>query len=73
LLLWDRFSTKGELIACGHSVEEIRNYIGVDSLCYLSMEGMVEATGIPAEDFCLACFDGKYPIPPEDDFSKKCL
>ncbi len=67
------FSTKGELIACGHSVEEIRNYIGVDSLCYLSMEGMVEATGIPAEDFCLACFDGKYPVPPEDDFSKKCL
>jgi amidophosphoribosyltransferase len=67
------FSTKGELVACEHTVEEIRNYIGADSLCYLSMKGMVEATGIPADQFCLACFDGHYPVQPEDDFSKLCL
>ncbi len=67
------FSTKGELIACEHTVDEIRNYIGADSLCYLSMQGMLEATGLPADRFCLACFNGRYPIEPEDDFSKHCL
>lgn len=67
------FSTKGELIACEHTVEEIRRYIGADSLCYLSMKGMIEATGLPADHFCLACFDGRYPLEPEDDFSKLCL
>jgi amidophosphoribosyltransferase len=67
------FSTKGELIACEHTVDEIRNYIGADSLCYLSMQGMIEATGLPADRFCLACFNGQYPIEPEDDFSKHCL
>jgi amidophosphoribosyltransferase len=67
------FSTKGELIACEHTVREIKDYIGVDSLCYLSMKGMLEATGIPAEHFCLACFDGNYPIQPEEEFSKLCL
>jgi len=67
------FSTKGELIACEHTVEEIQRYIGADSLCYLSMEGMLEATGLPAESFCLACFNGRYPLEPEEDFSKQCL
>ena len=67
------FSTKGELIAYQHTVEEIQRYIGVDSLCYLSMEGMLDATGIPRDHFCLACFDGNYPIKPEGEFSKNCL
>ncbi len=67
------FSTKGELIACEHSVEDIKHYIGVDSLCYLSMQGMLEATGIPADHFCLACFDGNYPVQAEEEFSKHCL
>ncbi len=67
------FSTKGELIACQHSVEEVQNFIGLDSLCYLSLPGMLEATGIEKDSFCLACFDGKYPIQPEADISKLCL
>jgi amidophosphoribosyltransferase len=67
------FSTKGELIACQNSIEDIKKYIGVDSLCYLSMEGMLDATGIPKDHFCLACFDGNYPIKPEGGFSKNCL
>ncbi len=54
--------TQDQLIASSHSVEEIRAHIGADSLAYLSLEGMVGATGAAAEDFCLACFDGKYPI-----------
>jgi amidophosphoribosyltransferase len=67
------FPTKGELIACQHSVEEVKNFIGLDSLCYLSLPGMLEATGIQQDGFCLACFDGRYPIQPEEDISKASL
>ncbi len=54
--------TQEQLIASDHSVEEIREFVGADSLAYLSLEGMVDATGAPASDFCLACFNGDYPI-----------
>ncbi|MGC1402610.1 MAG: amidophosphoribosyltransferase [Thermodesulfobacteriota bacterium] len=67
------FSTKGELIACHHSVEEIQKFLGLDSLGYLSMEGMVEATGLPESNFCLACFNGRYPVQPDTAFTKYCL
>ncbi|MFH0788005.1 MAG: amidophosphoribosyltransferase [Pseudomonadota bacterium] len=67
------FSTKGELIACNHSVEEIQKFVGLDSLGYLSLEGMVEATGLPESHFCLACFNGKYPVQPDSTFTKFCL
>ena len=67
------FSTKGELIACQHSVDEVQNFIGLDSLCYLSLPGMLEATGTEKDRFCLACFNGQYPIEPDEDISKLCL
>lgn len=67
------FSTKGELIACHHTVDEVKNYIGLDSLNYLSLEGMLEATRLDHTGFCLACFDGNYPIDPEEGLSKLCL
>lgn len=51
-----------ELIGANCKIEEIRQKIGATSLGYLSLEGMLEATGMPAEKFCLACFTGKYPI-----------
>ncbi len=54
--------TRQELIGADLSVEEIRAYVGADSLGYLSQEGMIEATGQPPGDFCAACFDGGYPI-----------
>ena len=54
--------TQEQLIASHMSVEEIRAHIGADSLAYLSLPAMVEATGSPKDDFCLACFDGEYPI-----------
>jgi amidophosphoribosyltransferase len=63
-------STKGELIACQHSVPEIQKFLELDSLGYLSLEGMIAATGLPASSFCLACFDGRYPLPPDQAFSK---
>jgi amidophosphoribosyltransferase len=67
------FSTSGELIAAQHSVEEIKNFIGLDSLCYLSLPGMLEAVGLNQDSFCLACFNGKYPIQPKEGFSKLYL
>lgn len=54
--------TRDQLIAAKHSVEEIRDHIGADSLAYLSLEAMVASTGVGPESFCLACFDGSYPI-----------
>ena len=56
------FATRAELIA-GTSVEEIRDSIGADSLGYVSLDGLTEATTLPAERLCRACFDGHYPIP----------
>lgn len=58
-------STREELIASRHTVEEIREMIGADTLTFLSVEGMLEAIGkSPKEDQCgqcLACFTGRYP------------
>ncbi len=67
------FPTAGELIAGQHTVEEIRRFVGLDSLGYLSLEGMVAATGLPKSSFCLACFDGCYPVEPAGDLNKHCL
>jgi amidophosphoribosyltransferase len=67
------FTSKGELIAAGKSVDEIRAYIGLDSLGYLSLEDMVSASKLPGDDFCLACFDGHYPVAIDEGFSKTCL
>ena len=67
------FSTRGELIASHKSVEEIREFIGLDSLAYLGIEQLVKASHIPREELCLACFDGHYPIPVDESFSKGCF
>jgi amidophosphoribosyltransferase len=52
---------KSELIASHHSIEDIRQYIGADSLAYLSEEGMWKALSSGPERFCAACFNGEYP------------
>jgi len=56
--------TKAELIASAQSVEEIRKYLGVDSLGYLSIDGMLSVMPTPQDHFCTACFNGKYPCDP---------
>ena len=56
------FATRAELIANGLSTEEIAASLGADSLGYISLEGMVESTTIPADRLCRACFDGVYPV-----------
>ncbi len=69
------FSTRGELIAASKSVEELNDFLGLDSLHYLSLEGLLESTGIenPENNFCKACFDGCYPVEFDETLSKSCL
>jgi amidophosphoribosyltransferase len=65
-------SVETELIAASHSEEEIRAFIGADTLGYLSIEGLLRALDLPYEGFCFACFDGRYPEPvPYDAASRK--
>jgi amidophosphoribosyltransferase len=54
--------TREELIASSTSVEEIRDYIGADSLGYLSVDGMRRAVSDSADEFCMACFTNAYPV-----------
>ena len=56
-------ATRRELIAAYKSVAEVRDFIGADSLGYLSLSGLIKAVGLPEHDFCLACFTGDYPVP----------
>ncbi len=56
------FPDRSKLMAANHPLEEIRTYLNADSLYYLSKDGLVKATGLPAENFCMACYDGNYPV-----------
>ncbi len=67
------FPSTSQLIAADNTIAGIQEYLGLDSLHYLSLEGLVEATGLPKERFCLACFNGEYPILPDNDFTKDVL
>jgi amidophosphoribosyltransferase len=58
------FPTRSELIAAERSVEEIRDFMKLDSLGYLSREGMLAAMPLAKDEFCTACFDGLYPVEP---------
>jgi len=56
------FPDRNKLMAANHSLEEIRKYLNADSLHYLSKDGLVKATDLPASSFCMACYDGNYPV-----------
>ncbi len=62
--------TREELIAANMTVDEIAGHIGVDSLAYLSLEGMLNAVPGGPDGFCHACFSGEYPTPPPSDPNK---
>jgi len=64
------FPDPEKLIANQMPMDEICEYLGVDSLGYLDVEGMVKATGQPANSFCLACFTGNYPLPVDPALDK---
>lgn len=67
------FPTKKELIANKRTVKEIGDYIGVDSLEYLSLEGMLAAMPLAGGNFCTACFTGRYPTQLPNRLSKTVL
>lgn len=68
------FSSKGELIAAKKENEKaIAEFIGLNSLHYLTVDGMVRATGMSRECFCLACYTGDYPIAPPEKIDKFCM
>lgn len=64
------FPTRKELIADSMSVEEIRKFLEVESLGYLSLDGLLSAVPREGRGYCTACFNGKYPVPVEEDFLK---
>jgi amidophosphoribosyltransferase len=64
------FPDPEKLLANQMSPEQIREYLGVDSIGYLSVGGMVRATGLDINNFCMACFTGEYPLPYDAAFDK---
>lgn len=62
-----------ELIAAYKEVPEVAQFIGADTLGYMSVEGLIEAVGLPRELFCLACFTGDYPVPVQLGMDKLAL
>jgi amidophosphoribosyltransferase len=54
---------RSELLAADLSVGEIADYLKVDSLAYLDLDRVTQATGAPAGAFCTACLSGEYPVP----------
>ena len=67
------FSSKGELIAAHKTVAEIRDFLGLDYLGYLSLDGMLKATQMDSQGFCLACYNGDYAVELAENFSKTCF
>jgi amidophosphoribosyltransferase len=67
------FASRAELIASSMSAEQIRASIGADSLGFISLDGLVAATTLPASQLCHACFDGDYPVPVDEAQQGKLL
>ena len=66
-------ATLDQLIAANHSVGEICERIGADSLAYLSIEGLQEAVGAADDEYCRGCFTGQYPIPVQLEMDKLAM
>ncbi|MDG1891239.1 MAG: amidophosphoribosyltransferase [Verrucomicrobiota bacterium] len=67
------FPNRDKLLAARSSMEEIRRYLDADSIGYLSEHGMVQSTGKPHDDFCMACYNGKYPVPYHSSVDKEII
>jgi len=66
-------ATRWELIAAQKTIPEVRDFIGADSLGYLSIDGLIKAVALPKDIFCMACFTGDYPIPIQIQMDKLAL
>src|SRR5881409_1562695 len=67
------FPDRNKLMAANYSIDAIRKYLNADSLAYLSQAGMVKATGLGQESFCMACYDGAYPVPYDPAVNKHVI
>ncbi len=66
-------ATRWELIAAQKTIPEVKEFIGADSLGYLSIDGLIKAVALPKDLFCMACFTGDYPIPVQLEMDKLAL
>jgi len=66
-------ASRWELIAARKTIPEIRDFIGADSLGFLSVEGLIKAVALPRDIFCLACFTGEYPMAVQLEMDKLAL
>jgi amidophosphoribosyltransferase len=67
------FPDRSKLMAANYSIDEIRQYLNADSVHYLSAKGLVRATGLSKEGFCMACFNGEYPVPYDAKLDKEIM
>jgi amidophosphoribosyltransferase len=67
------FPDRNKLMAANYSLDDIRKYLNADSLHYLSQDGMVNATGLPKNSFCMACYDGNYPVAYDPGVDKEII
>ena len=66
-------SDAAQLLAGTRSVDEVRDFVGADSLAYLTLDGLLAATGAPEGGFCTACLSGEYPTATPADGDKHLL
>ena len=66
-------ATKPELIAANMTVEDLRDYVGADSLGFLNPDALIDSVGLKRNTLCLACFTGEYPIPVQLEMDKLAL
>lgn len=66
-------ASRWELIAAQRDIPGIAEFIGADTLGYLSIDGLINAVGLPREMFCMACFTGDYPVPVQLEMDKLAL
>ena len=67
------FPDRSKLMAANATRQQICEYLNADSLAYLSQRGMLQATGLPEDSFCTACYDGDYPVPYDPAADKHLL
>ena len=65
--------TQGELLAANLNMQEIRDYLGVDSIAYLELDRLIDATEAPGAGFCTACLDGQYPVEIPEGLTRNVL
>lgn len=67
------FPQRKKLMAANYTIQEIQRFLGADSLGYLSLDGMINSTGIDAKEFCTACYTGDYPVKSNPEMDKLVL